>query len=398
MKILFVSTLFPPATIGGAEISVSTLAHRLAEMGHEIVVISLTSKFQPMTEMQKSVKVYRIPLANFYWPYDNQPKSTFRKILWHLRDLSNGTMRREVARILRVEKPDWVSLHNIVGFSAELWSLLKEMGFCWSQMLHDYYAICPRSTMFDGKRNCEKICLQCRISSSVRKKESNAVSMVIGVSDFLLQRHLNHGYFRHAKTSVIHNSRRLDGAPESLVVNRVGPLRLGFIGRIEAPKGIERLLRELAFVKTREWTLNIAGAAPDPAYLERLKRMYPLEEVNYLGFVQSSSFYANIDVLVVPSLWNDPLPGVVFEAYGFGVPVIGSRRGGIPEMIKDGTTGLLFDPDLPGELGKCIQRMLSDDGLYQRLAAGAFAERIAYCPDIQAHAFMAMIVRQLAST
>ena len=65
-----------------------------------------------------------------------------------------------------------------------------------------------------------------------------------------------------------------------------------------------------------------------------------------------------IDVLIVPSLWHDPLPRVVYESYSHGVPVIGSDRGGIPEIIDIGKTGFIFNPDFEEQLKEkiCIFR------------------------------------------
>jgi glycosyltransferase involved in cell wall biosynthesis len=62
---------------------------------------------------------------------------------------------------------------------------------------------------------------------------------------------------------------------------------------------------------------------------------------------------------VVPSIWNDPLPRVVFEAFSAGVPVVGSRIGGIPEMINEGQNGFLFEPHDSRELAGILSRIVS---------------------------------------
>ena len=64
---------------------------------------------------------------------------------------------------------------------------------------------------------------------------------------------------------------------------------------------------------------------------------------------------------------------VVFEALAFGKPVIGSRRGGIPEMIREGENGLLFEPDAPGELVAALRRLAADPALRLRMAEAARA-------------------------
>jgi glycosyltransferase involved in cell wall biosynthesis len=62
---------------------------------------------------------------------------------------------------------------------------------------------------------------------------------------------------------------------------------------------------------------------------------------------------------------------VILEAYSYGVPVIGARRGGIPELIEDGETGLLFDPDDSRTLGTIIDRLLPDRAFCTRLGRNA---------------------------
>jgi len=77
-----------------------------------------------------------------------------------------------------------------------------------------------------------------------------------------------------------------------------------------------------------------------------------------VGWMKPEEFYPTIDVLVVPSLWHEPLGRVVFEAYSYGVPVLGARRGGIPEIIDEGETGFVFDPEHQQELIALLRRIL----------------------------------------
>jgi glycosyltransferase involved in cell wall biosynthesis len=104
--------------------------------------------------------------------------------------------------------------------------------------------------------------------------------------------------------------------------------------------------------------------------------------------------FSSIDALIVPSLWNDTFPGVVFEAFGYGVPVIGSRRGGIPEMIVHGENGLLFDPD-DGQGLVAALRSAMDPALRARLAAGAARSAARYAdPGVMIDAYED-VLRQL---
>ena len=95
--------------------------------------------------------------------------------------------------------------------------------------------------------------------------------------------------------------------------------------------------------------------------------------VEFLGFTSRADFFPRIDVLVVPSLHDEALSRVVAEAYAHGVPVLGARRGGIPEIVDDGQTGFVFDPDEPAELAAAARRFVADPGLAHRMRAAIVA-------------------------
>jgi glycosyltransferase involved in cell wall biosynthesis len=76
--------------------------------------------------------------------------------------------------------------------------------------------------------------------------------------------------------------------------------------------------------------------------------------VAFPGFVRPDAFFREIDVLVAPSTWPDPLPRVVLEAYAAGVPVLGARAGGVPELIGADRPGWLFPP---GDVAALFERL-----------------------------------------
>jgi glycosyltransferase involved in cell wall biosynthesis len=79
--------------------------------------------------------------------------------------------------------------------------------------------------------------------------------------------------------------------------------------------------------------------------------------------------YAGIDVLVVPSLWLENSPLVIHEAYLAGVPVVGSRIGGIADLVRDGWNGLLVEPGSPSGLAAALRQLVDRPGLLAHLAA-----------------------------
>jgi len=195
------------------------------------------------------------------------------------------------------------------------------------------------------------------------RKLSRNVSAVVGVSRYILDRHRQLRYFQNVGIQrVIRNVR----ARETLGIDeqtggarKPGVFRVGYIGRLDPNKGVGLLLEVFQRMQLPNAELWIAGTGPD-AYTKELRKRAKGSAARFCGYMSPSTFYPEIDVVVVPSLWNDNLPGVVFEALAFGKPLVGSRRGGIPEMIVDGKNGRLFDPENPRELEAAIGELASN--------------------------------------
>jgi glycosyltransferase involved in cell wall biosynthesis len=80
---------------------------------------------------------------------------------------------------------------------------------------------------------------------------------------------------------------------------------------------------------------------------------------------------ATADIVVHPSVFPDPLPNAIREAMILGKPVIGSRIGGIPEIILDGVTGCLVEPGDPAQLARALHQLLEDPGQRRQLGERA---------------------------
>jgi glycosyltransferase involved in cell wall biosynthesis len=92
--------------------------------------------------------------------------------------------------------------------------------------------------------------------------------------------------------------------------------------------------------------------------------------------------FAQATVLFLPTR-EDNCPMVVLEAQASGVPVIASNVGGVPDLVEDGVTGLLTNPDLPSTMPIALEKILSDKVLAARLAEGAVKKALAcYHPNV----------------
>lgn len=354
MKILYVNSLYPPYVGGGAEITLQTLVDGMQSRGHEIVVLSIGHKKSLEEDIVNGIRVLRAGLSNVYWHYTKNRQSSWKRLVWHLIDIYNPIMESFIYKLVKRECPDVVSIHNLAGFSAATWIAVRQAGTPMVQVLHDLYNLCPNSNMFRSGHACEKQCLRCKVFRCFHPKLSECVDAVVGVSRFVIERHLRNGLFQNARIKkIIHNARSLRAVPRKSPRPRGNRVRFGFMGTLAPSKGIELLLRIFSEFNQPNAELLIAGTGKK-GYEESLKAQFASPEVRFLGYCSPEQFFPMIDVLIVPSIWEESLGMVIAESWAFSVPVIGSRRGGIPEMIEPGKNGFLFDPDRPEELTAII--------------------------------------------
>jgi len=161
------------------------------------------------------------------------------------------------------------------------------------------------------------------------------------------------------------------------------PLRVGFIGSLVWYKGLEVLARAVAKMAEGSVHLHVHGddqGGSDPAVQQIVQRTVNAasaaagDRITFHGrFAHDDlgDIHANLDVLVVPSIWQEAYGITVREAHLTGTPVLGSDIAGIAEGIEDGVDGLLFKTGDDGDLARCLQRLIDEPELGPRLAAAA---------------------------
>lgn len=369
MKILYINSLYSPLVKGGAELSLQLIVEGMKSLGHEVVVASLHPENSVKTDWVNGVKVIRVPLENTYWPFRDTQASKLSKVAWHVRDRMNSAMGAVIRQILKEEQPDVVSCHNLAGWSIAVWDEIHAAGIPIIQVLHDYYLLCPNSNMNKGGTPCEKQCLSCQVLRNSHAKASSKITAVVGISQSILKRFVSAGYFSKASKQVIYNVRT---TPESVTPRvRVSgqKMTVGYLGTISVVKGVKWLITEFQRLNIPA-TLKIAGKGDDST-MEQFKALAEESPIEFVGYVKPGDFLKNIDVLAVPSLWEEPLGMVAIEALANGVPVVTSGKGGLSESVKHEVNGLICPPEQPESLGEAISRLFEDASLYNRLSASA---------------------------
>jgi len=331
MRVLHLSSLYAPHFYGGAERVVQVLAEGTAELGIETAVACLVPERKPRSELN-GVQVFPLEHGNPIWMEDVAKYPGVLRKLSKTATLFNFLTEHDFARLVKEYKPDVVHTHSMVSLPPGMWKVAKDHGAMTVHTLHDYDLLCIRAALFKDGKNCDKQHLACSLFSKVKRRYHGHIDHVVGVSESILQCHLDHGFFGDLPSTnrhIIWNP--VQRTPVVDKPRHTGPFRFGFIGRLVPEKGVDCLIEACALLGGDGWQLDIAGRAPDGvAALRQAAVGLPIE---FVGFVDSKEFFSRIDVLVVPSIWAEPFGLTVIEAYGAGVPVIGSDIAGTGEII-----------------------------------------------------------------
>ncbi|MFT7676575.1 MAG: glycosyltransferase involved in cell wall biosynthesis [Planctomycetota bacterium] len=157
------------------------------------------------------------------------------------------------------------------------------------------------------------------------------------------------------------------------------PRRLLFVGRIDPEKGLDVLLRALSSLTDMDLELTIVGWSTGDLRqrLEDLALVLGVaERVHFVGAMghgpELFDLYQRSDAFVLPSI-SEGTPRVIGEAMAFGLPVVSTRAGGIPDLIQHKRTGLLTKPGDVQDLASALRTLVQDDTLRHALVRNAAA-------------------------
>lgn len=304
-----------------------------------------------------------------------------------LRQLGRALWSREAARkldaMMYAFQPDVLHVHNIyTHLSPSVLAAARRRGVPVVMTVHDYALMSADYALWDGdhalpfalpslwttmRTRFVKQSALATLASEIVRRVHTTVHAYDGVIDHYL-----------APSMCIKKALLMIGIDEPRITVAYPPVALPaeaarhdegyvlFVGRLEAYKGVATLIDAMrAHPNTR---LRIVGDGEERTALEALAG--DMHNVTFVGFLQGEALwaeYAGARVLVVPSLWYEPFGLVALEAMARGVPTIVSNRGGLPEIVEDGVSGLVFRAGEAGELAQKIGLVLADAGLAERL-------------------------------
>ncbi len=382
MNILFLQDDFPPYAKGGAGIVAHTLARALVRRKHTVTVITAVgNRAHTGTFYEDGIRVERI--------YSNY---TERWRGW--RSLYNPTTVSTVSRLLREIKPDVVHAHNI-HYHLSYWTLHQahRSGAKVFLTAHDAMLV-HYGKLFKNKKGnyvlsawqqwCEYRFRYNPFRNIFIKILLKNVHKIFAVSNALQSALQENGIHNIA---MIHNGIAVEAwdvqvqqVDVYIKKNHLEQKRIVlFGGRISASKGGNVILQAMRHVIHKEPSATLVLLGASTAYSNQLIQQAAAwgmkENVVSMGWLSGdelTTIYAAASVVVVPSLYLDPLPTVVLEAMASRKPVVGTCWGGTPEMVKNGETGFIIDPNDIHAFSVALEKILADQKLQHTLGIAGY--------------------------
>jgi glycosyltransferase involved in cell wall biosynthesis len=406
MRILQVNHGYPPLYNAGSEVYCQNLAQALARRGHAVTVFAREEDaYRPDYALRRESDG-EIPV----W-LGNMPRTQHR--------YQHDALDHTFAGVVRGAAPEVVHFHHLNHLSLGLPAVAVAAGARVVFTVHDFWLVCPRGQLVQWSlgdpepwalcagqedRRCAGSCYTRCHSGTAARGEADLSYWTEWVADrmdsvaALLP--LVDAFVCPSRTAASALATRFPQVSSRIVLSDYGfPLRdqvkrrqtrsltFGYIGTHAAPKGVGRLLRAFSEVDG-DVTLRIWGRerGQETAALRRLAD----PRVSFEGEYRNEDVprvLAQIDVLVVPSIWLENSPLVIHEAQQARVCVVTAAAGGMAEYVQHDVNGLLFGHRDDADLARQLRRFVGEPDLARRLGARGYLHRgDGTVPDIDSHA------------
>ena len=370
MKILLVNKFHYRK--GGAETYYLTVGSELERMGHEVAYFSMKHPNNLPCKWDK----YFVTQREY-----NDVKNPLSAVRDGIALIYSPEAKRNFQALCEEFRPDVVHLNNIhrqITLSILDAPYLKEHHVPVFYTAHDYVTVCPGYLMLDGEgRVCDacledgkyRHCIENRCVKGSRAKSALAsleasfnsshhsnerIDRVIAPSRFMRSK-LIEGGWPEGKVEALQNFAddailaRASGVADD-VTDRESPYLL-FFGRLSAEKGVDVLLRAFdaaAPSLPRDMRLIVVGDGPDAAEFQDLAvSLDSAPRIEFAGYQTGDALQTYVErasLAIASSRWRENMPYSIVEAFAAGTPVVGTRIGGIPELVTDGVTGFACEP------------------------------------------------------
>lgn len=391
MRVLIVNTYYAPEMVGGAEHSVKKLAENLLCSGVECAV--LCSGAQDEDTSLNGVPVFRRRMKKRDRVIDLAGAPKLIRLLHEIQNTYCPRNASVLNAVLDQWKPDVIHTNGIYDISPVIWHCARKRRIPVVHTLRDYSMLCPRVHNMRNGQSCSRPHIWCRAYRMVNRLCSRWVGLVTAPSQKTLSMLLQNGCFPGAEARVIVNATEVDERTQQSLAGRYGqpqdPFTLVYLGELTEKKGLRWLLDTFEKMDDPGLRLAIAGRGPlEERVLKAAGRDGRIQYKGYLNEEQIGVLLDNAHVLVCPSLWEEPFGRVVIDAYRHAMPVIASSMGAFPEIVRDGSTGVLVSADCPKQLGEAVSMYRSNRERWLKDCGNAAQELQKYSVETQIQAFV----------
>lgn len=361
MRIALINNLYPPEGRGGAEYVARKMAKDLLREGNEVIVIAGSK--QDKREYFQNYKIIRFKPFNIYFLTDASKHSFSMRLLWQFINMFNLASYWQLRKILKRERPKLIIAHNLMGLGFLAPSLFKALNIKYIQYLHDIQLSVPSGILLKGEENKW---LNKGLAQKIYEKTCKSLFItpdeVITPSKWLMDFYEARGFFKRSKRTI----KGIDWQKYNLPaikdklnnfkdkIEAREKVNCLYVGKIEEHKGILWLAEAWKKMPANLY-LTIIGDGEETNKLNDIIK--GLSNVSYLGREDKDELtkeYSKADVLIMPTLCYENRPEVILKAYQNNLSVIASNLGGIPEIIRAGETGYLFEAGSEENFKKAI--------------------------------------------
>jgi glycosyltransferase involved in cell wall biosynthesis len=291
------------------------------------------------------------------------------------RMISSGDSKREIAAVLRIEKPDLVHVHNtFLMISPSVYEACREARVPVLQTLHNYRLCCPAASLFRDGHICNEcgerglwrgirhgcyrdshamtaaVALMLQVHR-MRRTWDDSVTAFLALTNFARQKYVEAGLPAekiHVKPNFV--------APDPGERDTPGSYAL-FAGRLSPEKGVASLVAAWECLRS-PIPLLVVGDGPLRAKLETECANRGLRQVTFKGQLslnETRQVIKHAAFLIVPSIWYETFSLNIAEAFACGTPVICSNLGAMRENVADHRTGLHFAPGDVADMAEKVE-------------------------------------------
>lgn len=366
---------------GGAERHYFDLGELLEKRGHEVIPFAMADKRNRESRYSQYF-VSQVDLSD--------PKSASSMLKTAGRIIYSLEAKKKIIALVEKTQPDIVHLHNIYHqISPSILPVLRKRGIPTVMTTHDFKLMCPVYSFYSQGEVCER-CRKHKYYNCVRRRcakgsiSASTVNMVEMYIHWLLRIYKNNiGRFicpsRFIYDKLIeygYPAEKLVVLPHFIDCKAVEPVVGGdyilYLGRLSESKGVATLLRAMSQAKKVD--LKIAGNGPSEDNLRKLAAEKKMDNVEFLGFLTGGDLQraiAGASLIVVPSESYETFGLSALEAFAVGKPVIASRLGALPEIVREGENGYLFKAGNVADLAAKIKKATADQAALEQMGEKA---------------------------